>query len=226
MAERRFSPLRTLSRLAIIAVVGAAALFGYQLLRADLAAEVYRERLESLATDYDRLRESFNEVVTRTAVTELLVEQGAVAVRVRTAAGEVATLPTPFTGDDEIHVDYVIRDGRLLIRRVYDERTPPADAFVVDPALARIDWDAPGTRHGTTIYRTLGEGRWVITVTANGSLDLVRAAEDDPIELAAEPPVRDYDQIEAQARDEIGRIGPGAVFRRMLWGAPDDGARP
>lgn len=221
MSERRFSPIRLLSRLAVIAVVGAAGLFGYQLLRADLAAEVYRDRLAGLAVEYGELRDTFNEVVAKTAVTELLVDDGAVRVRLRNAAGEIATLDTPFTSDTEIHVDYVIVDGRLLIRRVYDEQTPPAQAFLVDPALGSIEWDAPGTRHGTTIYRQLGEGRWVVTVSANGSLDLTRAGEADRIDLASEPPVRDYDQLETQAKQEIGTIGPAEVFRRLIWGPPE-----
>jgi hypothetical protein len=214
----RFSPIKLLSRLAVIAVVGAAGLFGYQLLRADLAAEVYRERLEGLAGEYEALRGTFNEVVAKTAVTEILVREGRVSLRVADARGGVALLETPYTNAAEIHVDYVIVGGRLLIRRIYDEHTPPSGAFLVDAALADVDWDSPAARHGTTIYRALDEGRWVITVSANGSLDLSRAGEAETVELAAEPPVRQYDQIETEARRTIEGIGPGEVLRRLLGG--------
>lgn len=220
MSEARFKPTQLLTRLVILGVVGAAGLFGYQLLRADLAAQVYRDRLEGLAGEYEQLRGQFNEVVAKTAVTELLVEDNAVTVRIASAAGTVETIETPFTADGELHVDYVVLDGRLLIRRLYDENTPPSQAMVIDPALADVDWDAVGARFGKTIYRTVDEGRWVISVSANGSLDLARAGEADVVELANEPPVREYDEIHAETKAEIGDIGPGEVFRRLFFGPP------
>ncbi len=226
MPEARFKPVQLLTRLAIIAVVGAAGLFGYQLLRADLAAQVYRDRLEGLAGEYEQLREQFNEVVAKSAVTELLVRDNRVTVRVASAAGTVETIETPFTADGELHVDYVVINGRLLIRRLYDEATPPKGAMVIDPALAEIDWDAPGARFGTTIYRTVSEGRWVISVSANGSLDLTRVGDAEVVELVNEPPVREYDEIHAEAKARIGDIGPGEVFRRLFFGPPTPPAAP
>ena len=89
---RGFSITKLAVSLAIITASGVAGLFGYQLLRADIAAEVYRDRLEGLAADYEALRSSFNEVVEQTAVTELLVEDGSVDIRLRSAGGELARL--------------------------------------------------------------------------------------------------------------------------------------
>ncbi|MEM9166458.1 MAG: hypothetical protein AAGB48_05480 [Planctomycetota bacterium] len=218
MAKLKLSPIAVITKLTVAGVVALAGLFGYQLLRADLAAEVYRDRLEGLASEYEALRGTFNEVVAQTAVTELLVEDEALRVRIRNAAGELATLETPFDPNDEIHVDYVIVDGRLLIRRIYDDQTPPAEAMLIDPSLASIDWDAVGTRHGTTIYRALDEGRWVISVSANGSLDLARIGPSEPIELAEQPPVREYDEIRGEAKTAIDGIGPVDVFGRLLFG--------
>lgn len=226
MADKRFSPTQLLTRIAVIMVVGAAGIFGYQLLRADLAAQVYRDRLEGLAGEYEQLRGQFNEVVAKTAVTELLVKDNAVTVRIGSAAGTVETIETPFTAESELHVDYVVIDGRLLIRRLYDEQTPPSEALVIDPALAEIDWEAPGARFGTTIYRTVGEGRWVISVSANGALDLSRAGDADVVELAEAPPVREYDELEAEAKAKIGDIGPGEVFRRLFFGPPAPASQP
>jgi len=70
------------------------------------------------------------------------------------------------------------------------------------------------------VYRELGQGRWVITVTANGSLDLVSAPEGESFELVSAPPVRDYDEIQEEAAHEIEEIGPGDVFRRVFYGKP------
>ena len=92
--------------------------------------------------------------------------------------------------------------------------------MVIDEQLADIDWDVQGSRLGKAVYRELGEGRWVITVTANGSLDLVSAPEGESFELVSAPPVRDYEQIQQEAAHEIDAIGPGDVVRRVFFGVP------
>ena len=51
-------------------------------------SEVYRERLAAVASDYEELRGRFNEAVRRTAVTELVVENGALSVAIRNAGGQ------------------------------------------------------------------------------------------------------------------------------------------
>ena len=66
-------------------------------------------------------------------------------------------IPTALGPAAEIYVDYVVRDGRLWIRRVFDSETPPATAVVVDPALADIEWSAEGEAYGKAAYRALGE---------------------------------------------------------------------
>ncbi|HED52900.1 MAG TPA: hypothetical protein ENJ00_01695 [Phycisphaerales bacterium] len=220
MAKDSFSALTWVSRGITAAVVVAAGLFGYSLLRADLAADVYLDRLQGLAGDYENLRSTYNEAITRTAVTELIVHEGKLSVRVRNAAGVVQELDTPYDPAGEIYVDYVVVDGRLLIRRIFDEATRPADAMVIDAALSDVDWDRVESRLGKAVYRSLGEGRWVVTVTANGSLDLVQAGPADTVELVKGPPVRRYDEIEKEAKDEIKQIGPGDVLRRIFLGKP------
>ena len=69
--------------------------------------------LESLARDYSALRETYNEAVRKSVVTELLVKNGTLCVVVRNAAGERETIETPFDPSREIYVDYVLVDGRL-----------------------------------------------------------------------------------------------------------------
>ena len=87
-------------------------------------------------------------------------------------------------------------------------------------ACGLFDGDVQGSRLGKAVYRELGEGRWVITVTANGSLDLVSAPEGESFELVSAPPVRDYEQIQQEAAHEIDAIGPGDVVRRVFFGKP------
>ena len=202
--------LVTVGSLAVLA--GAVGLFGYRYVRADVAASVYRDRLRELSANYESLRSTYNDVVRRTAVTELVVEDGRLSVQVRTVRGVERTIETPFDPAGEIFVDYAVLDGRLWIRRVFDVLTPPANALVVDPELEWIDWSDHPEAYGKAVYRSLGEGRWVITTTGDGSLGLARS--DDPVLLSAAPEVRDY--AEAETQTEPVPIGPGEVLAHIL----------
>ena len=66
-------PLGTLAFVMILAVAG---LFGFRLIHSQIITDLYRDRLLSLGRDYDRLRRSYNEAVRKTAVTELIVQDG------------------------------------------------------------------------------------------------------------------------------------------------------
>jgi hypothetical protein len=192
------------------------AVVGYKYARSQIAADVYRDRLQSLVHDYSALRSDYNEAVKKTAVTELLVQDGSLCVSVRTADGKEEVINTPYDPKSEIYVDYVIVDGRLFIRRVFDEKTPPEKAKVIDPKLANIDWHAQGLKHGKAVYRSLEEGRWVVTVTGDGSLGIEKREGEDKIELTPAPPVRDYPQIEKEVDDKISEIGVGDVLGRLV----------
>lgn len=188
----------------LLAVSGFAA---YRLLEASIAAEVYRSRLAELSSDYESLLGQYNQAVRRTAVTELLVEDGRLTVVVRTAEGELQSLPTDLDPSKEIYVDYVVYDGRLWIRRLFDEDTPPGDGLVVDPRFVAIDWQAESASHGKAAYRALSEGRWVVDVTGDGSLGLARRGPHEAVRLSPPPPVRQYGPIDRAVESRLGRVG-------------------
>jgi hypothetical protein len=198
---------------ALLALLAAAGFAGFRLLESTLAAEVYRERIEELAADHAELRRVYNEAVRRTAVTELRVENGALSVVIRTAAGELEVLPAPFDPQNEIYVDYVVVDGRLWIRRIFDASTPPEQGMLVDPRFAHVDWDAAAASHGKAAYRSLSEGRWVVDVSGDGSLGLARREGDEPPALSPPPPVRDYAPVESAVQDALAEIGPAEALR-------------
>ncbi len=202
----------TISVLLVIAVAAT----GYLLLRANLTAEVYRDRLVELGEDYEALADQYNEAVRRTAVTELLVRDGKVCVTVRTAEGVIETIPTPFSAGGEVYVDYVVLDGRLWIRRVFDGQTPPSQGVVINPRLVTIDWDADDAVHGKAAYRKLRDGRWAVTVTGGGALGLSRVGEGEEVELTPPPAIRDYDQVEAEVEQQVEAIGPADVLKRLV----------
>jgi hypothetical protein len=199
------------------AAIAISALLGFRVVHAQVAADIYRDRLEALAGDYETLRQTYNRAVQRTAVTELLVQDNRLSVVVRTLAGETRQIQTPFDPTGEIYVDYVVLDGRLWIRRVFDDNTPPRRAVVIDPDLS-VDWDAPTAQVGKAVYRSLSEGRWVVSVTGDGSLGLARAAPEDRIHLAPAPEIHDYEQILDEAKARADRIALSEVWRRFVTG--------
>lgn len=210
--------INRIGNVAAVVLLGVAGFVGYRLIEANLKADIYRDRLTALAQDYDRLRQTYNQAVRKTAVTELVVEDGKLCVSIRTHEGVVRQIPTPFDPSGEIYVDYVVLDGRLWVRRVFDAQTPPSAGVVIEPELSEVRWDDPALAHGKAVYRRLDEGRWIVTVTGDGSLGLAKATGDEPADLTAIPPVRDYEPVNEQARAEVDRIGPGDVVRRLVGG--------
>lgn len=205
---------RVLTTSGIIVLTGASALLGYRYIRADVASSLYRDRLAMLAGDYETLRDRYNEAVRKTAVTEVVVKGKTLSVRIRTPEGLVDEIPTPFDPRGEIFIDYVVLDGRLWIRRVFDEKTAPGDALVIDPKLASIDWSRAA--HGKAVYRTLSEGRWVITVSGDGALALARGG--DAVDLQPAPAIKSYNEAEAEADDVLRKIGFVEVWSRFFRG--------
>ncbi|MFP4223365.1 MAG: hypothetical protein ACLFVN_04750 [Phycisphaeraceae bacterium] len=203
--------------LMLAAAVCGAAITGYGFVRWQMAAELYQQRLAELGSRYEQLQSTYNDAVRKTAVTELRVDEaGRVSLRIRSAAGTLRELDTPFTASQELYVDYVVQNGRLWIRRLFDAGTAPRDGLLIDPELGDIDWDAPGVRHGKAVYRALAPGRWVISVTGDGSLGLTRVAGEPDPDLAPPPEVREYPPIEEQARQEASEIGVAEVLRYLL----------
>ncbi|MBW2286446.1 MAG: hypothetical protein JRG80_02505 [Deltaproteobacteria bacterium] len=205
---------RTLS-FTLLVLVALAAFAAHRLLEASLAADVYRERLMELSADYEQLRGRYDEAVRRTAVTELVVADGKLSVVIRTAEGELKSFESPFDPSREIYVDYVVRDGRLWIRRLFDDRTPPGEGMSIDPRLIDVDWETVGEGYGKAAYRALGEGRWVVEVTGDGSLGLARRDPEEVVELAPPPPVREYEPVAETVESVLGSIRASEAFRAL-----------
>mgnify|MGYP002622667383 CR=1 FL=1 len=183
-------------------LIAAAGAGGYQYylsntatVRAQKKAEQLTEQLTELRTSFDALSRQYNEAVTRTAVTELHVRDGRLSVVVRTIDGDEKRIDTPYDPSGEIYVDYVVMRGRLWIRRVFDARTPPDQALVIDPSLGTLDWNDTDLAHGKAVYRRLDEGAWIITVTGDGSLGLARCDDSTDYELSGPPVVRQYEPL-------------------------------
>lgn len=216
-------PAPSISKLvSVVSVAGLAALGGflaYRVMRADLAADVYRQRLTDMAKDYGQLAEQYNEAVRRTAVTELVVRDNALSVRVVGIAGVEDEIRTPFDPRGEIYIDYVVVDGRLWIRRVFDGATPPSKGVVINPRFASVSWDGEAARHGKAVYRTLSDGRWVVTVSGDGSLGLSKVSSSAAVDLNPSPPVKDYSEATQKADDQARAISPAEVWNWLVGDA-------
>ena len=197
--------------LAVLAVLFCTA--AYQYSKGHIAADIYRHRLAELNGRYHDLRSRYNEVVKRTAVTELAVRDGRLDVVFRTAEGVLKTVPTGLSAAEEVHVEYVARAGRLWIRRVYTLDRPGAGGqanarvAVIDPSLADLPWKAEPNLQGLGVFRKdLAGGRWVVTTTGNAALALTKAPDGEPGELSPPPPVGTFDQIDQEVQDQLERV--------------------
>jgi len=195
-------------------LLGTALVSGYGLLRARLSDEILRHRLDLLAADYRSLQERYEAVIARTAVTELKVAHGHLSVVVRGLDGALHEIPTPYDPRKEIYVDYAVLDGRLFVRRVFAEDVSPREGVLVDPALLAIDWDEARAGHGKAAYRTLGEGRWIVTVTGGGALGLAPAPDARP-DLSPPPRLRVFEPIESQVEARLAAIEVADVWNAL-----------
>lgn len=215
-ASMSITKLATTGAVVVLAVVGG--LLGYRFVRADIAASVYRQRLEDLSLEYASLRDRYNDAVRKTVVTELVVKGNQLSVRVRDASGVLKEIATPYDPSREVYVDYVVIDSRLWIRRLFDSQTPPSAALVIDPVYEDVDWECEGAEHGKAVYRALSEGRWIVTASGNGSLGLVRADEMTEPQLAPPPTLKDFDAELSDADARVDTIGFGEVWRALVGG--------
>ena len=214
---------RWLRAVTLVGVIAICAVALWRQSRGNIVAGIYRQRLEEVSARYQELRGQYNEVVRKTAVTELVVDGGRVSVVVRTAAGIVETIPTHLNADQEVHVEYLVLDGKLWIRRVYTLSDPDsagqaaASVAMINPSLAQPPWSTDSTLKGLSVFRkNLTPGRWVVTTTGNAALDLKKLPEGQCSQLASPPPVRDFPAMEAQIRDEVARLGVMDIARNIL----------
>lgn len=198
-ARATLSPSRWLSAIALLVIGCAALLATAQFVRADLRAEIYKDRLDTLASEYQALTAAYNSAVKRTAVTELIVSQdNTLAVKVRDAAGKDTTIPTSLDPSTEIYVDFIVADSRLLIRRIFDEATPPSKGLLLDDTLKTLGWqeESANITFGKAVYRQLSPGRWVVSVSGDGSLGLEKLdlQTQDPPALTHAPAIGNFEQ--------------------------------
>ena len=206
---------RKISLILMLVLIAGAGTLGYQFLQSHFAADVYLDRLEDLQEEHTKLAGEYNKAVTRTAVTELVVAKPDLTVNVRTADGRVEAHPVQADLDYPVYVDYVLVDGRLLIRRVFDSQTRPDDGTVIDSDLINIDWNDPAVKSGQAAYRQLSDGRWIITVSGDGALALGKVDDAVQVELIRAPEVTEFDPV-AEAKADVDRIGPMEVVRRLF----------
>lgn len=190
-------------------ISGSLVLLGFLWVKEEVTSSIYRDKLETLAAEYAALSQHYNEAVRRSAITELEVTEDSLNILIRTADGDVRRIQTPFDPRREIYVDYLVGQGRIWIRRIFDESTPPDEALIIDPVWADVAWDTAPVNYGKAIYRSLQPGIWSIQVSGNGALSLERAPQSRVDLLIAAPPVRTFEEIQLELEAEVQSLGPG-----------------
>jgi hypothetical protein len=212
--------MRRLGQVVFVGVLALAVLLGYNVVRSNIAADLYRDRLREAVKENEVLRQTFNEAVKKTVVTELVVnEDDTVCVVFVSADNTEHVVPTPFRKGAEVFVDFIVQDGKLFLRRVFDEDTKPREALFINPDLQTVDWKkgVEGPR-GSAAYAQLNQnGRWVVNVTGNGALELKKADDNAPRQpLVNLPPVREYPVIEKEMNTKVDEIGPKDVWQTLF----------
>jgi hypothetical protein len=179
---------------------------GFFWLREEVTSQIYRNKLEAMAAEYAELADLYNHAVRQSAITELEVTAESVAVLIRTIDGEVKRIETPYDPKEEIFVDYLVGNGRIWIRRVFDDSTPPENGMVIDPVWEVIDWKNAGLSYGKIVYRALEPGIWSIQVSGNGALSLEPSTGSHPDRLAAAPEIRSFEEIQFALDAEVQSI--------------------
>lgn len=189
---------------------------GYFWMREEITSRIYRDKLDALASQYSALADQYNNAIRQSAITELEVTADSVAILIRTADGSVRRIPTPFRPDNELYVDYIVGNGRIWIRRVFDSSTSPGEAMVIDPVWTEVDWQSPEFSYGKAIYRTLQPGIWSIEVNGSGALTLERVDSSRVAVLQASPEIRTYEEMQIALDTEIRSIGLKDVWNLFL----------
>ena len=179
---------------------------GYFWVREEVTSRIYRQKIETLAADYSALADQYNHAVRQSAITELEVDEDSVAVLIRTVDGAVKRIETAYDPRKEIFIDYIVGRGRIWIRRVFDQSTPPEAALVIDPVWENVDWDSNEVKFGKVIYRSLSPGIWTIQVSGNGSLNLEPSAAANTDSLVSAPPIQSFEEIKLALDEEVRSI--------------------
>jgi hypothetical protein len=236
MAKKIYSVL-------FIALMSLLLLGAYRFARSHVAADVYRERYEQkhqenlllrsqyseLLEGYGELKDSYNDAVKKTAVTELVVyEDSSVCVAFVNSDGTEKTIETPFKMGSEIYVDFVVKEGRPFFRRIFDENTAPKKALMIDAQKQAMVWGSDKGMRGKAAYTKLDEpGRWTVTLSGNGSLDISKKLKSTPPTVLMKPPPvkeypsmkKDYPESPVEVQKRVDEIGPDEVFRSLFGSA-------
>ncbi len=207
---------RTLQLLILAAVLAVLGALAWQWAKASITRDAYRARLGELEATHNQLVHDYNLAIQRTAVCEVRQEAGKLTILVRTADGQTEGIPVPFDPTHEIYFDFICLNGRLLMRRVYDDQTKPKDGTPIQSKLAKVDWSNHEDDRGLVLYRPLPEeGRYALKVSGNGALTLEKMSAQEISHLEHAPKLRRFEAA-TPMKNAGQEPGAGEVFR-ALW---------
>lgn len=193
------------------------------------------DKYNHLTSRFNDLADQYNEAITPRPVTELWVEEGIVCLVVRKGDGEIVRIPTGFNvreKEKRVYVDYLVVDQRVMIFVAFEFNQKPGEVPVpmdkvvyIDPDLLEIEKNLKQRPLGKGIsVAGKPDGRYVVTATTNGSLDLTRIDPDADVELEKTPKIKHFDPVTRRVeireqykeiQEDVSSIGVGDVWRHL-----------
>jgi len=217
--------MRRIGQVVFAGFIVLAVFLGYSVVRTNIAADLYRDRLREAVKENEAMRQTFNEAVKKTVVTELVVnDDETICVVFVSADNTEHVVPTPFKMGAVLWADCIVQDGKLFLRRVFDDNTAPINALFIDPVVQTVDWKRAGPSgkvpQGIAANGEINaKGRWVVSASGQGALELKKADDAAPRQpIARDLQVRDYKEIEKQITTKVDEIGPTDVWKSLFGG--------
>ena len=187
----KLNPAQTVQNAALLLVLAGLVVVGWRMGQTTAKAKWYRAELAALTEHHQQLRndhmalaKQYNQAITHTAVTEVVVKDGQLSIALMGLTGELDRVDLPFNAREEIFFDFVVVDGRLMPRRVFELNKQPVQ---LDEKLAHINWHDAATK-GLAVYRAFPmDGRWKVSISGNGALGLSPVSPGERLELHPAP---------------------------------------
>jgi len=134
--------------------------------------------------------------------------------------------------DKRVYVDYLVVDQRVMIFVAFEFNQKPGEVPVprdkvvyIVPELLEIEKNLKQRPLGKGIsVAGKPDGRYVITATTSGSLDLTPVDPDAEVELEKTPKIKPFDPVTrrieireqyTEVQEDVSSIGVGDVWRHL-----------
>lgn len=162
----------------------------------DKAIVIYQDNLKNVINDFNGLLKTYNDVIKKYIITDILIENSYLYVILRNGAIEIKRIKTSVCVSEEIFIDYVLYQNRIIFRRVFDANTAPSKAIDLFSDI-NLDWKDNSLQYGKIIYKKFTEdGLYHITIQLDGNLGLEKYSKDEKMDYLPSPEIKKFQERE------------------------------